>query len=258
MKKIYLKLVLFIGFFVLFPGIHTAEAFGNIPNGSSIANISLEGMSLKDAKAVLETSVQDWQSLPPLVAESEYEAAEIPRNLFEFHIDASLNNLEERTKREWSNFFIKPKNIQIPIQVTLKTDYKKVLNWSESIDIDKTLDHALVLASNLTEGKIVLEYDESVTVEQTEIAEVTLSLPDISIAITNRLADSMNEKVIKGKDSFSFLDELELPKSLGNSELEMSFVASALYELALQTELEIIERHQAESLPGFTDRKSVV
>ena len=255
MKKIHRNFI-FISLFIFvlaLPNLHPVEAKGKISNGSGIAGISLEGMNFEEAKKTLEDSVAEWLSKDPIVATSEYEKVVIPREVFDFDIDDSLHELDERTKREWSNFFMKKKNIQIPLNVELSPGYMDLLDWSDSINVQKTLDKALLIASNLQDSEIVLEYNESATLEQVELAAVTHPLPEASIATMIRLTEELNGKVLSGGEAFSFLEQVVLPQGLANSEVEMSFVASGLYELALQTELVIVERHPAEVKPTFTE-----
>lgn len=255
MKKLQFNVLFIISicFAALLTGAQPVNAFGHIPSGSSIAGISLEGMSIDEAQRELESKVIDWQSLPPLEAKSEYETIEIPRSLFTFHIEPSINELEERTKRHWSTFFIKPKNIRIPIQVELNQNEAEAADWHPSIDKEATLNKALLIAGNLSEDIIALEYDESASFDQNEIAEVVLSIPDISLATVTHLAQELDGEILAKDDIFSYLEEIVLPQGLVNPELEMSFIASGLYQLALHTELEVVERHQAETIPAYTE-----
>ena len=188
-QRNFIVISLFI-FVLAFPGLHSVEAKGKISNGSGVAGISLEGMTFEEAKTTLEESVAEWLSKDPIMATSEYEKVFIPREVFDFDIDASLHELDERTKREWSNFFIKEKNIQIPLNVELSPGYMELLDWSDSINAPKTLDKALLIASNLQESEIILEYNESATFEQVELAAVTLPLPEASIATMIRLTEN--------------------------------------------------------------------
>lgn len=252
MAKVIILLSLII-FIFLIPFQTEVSAKGKVSEGSGVADISLEGLTFKEAKNVLEQHINTWKNKGDIVATSEYETINVPRDIFHFNVDATLDNLYEETKRVWSNFFLKKKNVQLPFTVEIKENSLDELNFSEKIDWDKTLEKAMVLAENLVEGTIIIEYLDSATFETFEIENVTLPLPEASTATIIRLAEELNEKVISGNQLFSFIDEIVLPTGLANSEVEMSFVASSLYVLCLHTELEILERHESEKIPNFIE-----
>lgn len=246
--------VLLFSLTLLLSAAPAAEASEKISEGSGIAGIPLEGLTREEAKLVLQQEIDEWQRMEPMEAESDYETLYIPRELFVFDIDAAVDELMERTKREWSNLFIPAKNVKIPLEVDLVADYETRLTWSENINVENTLEKAARLASQLMEGNILIEYKESATLETVELAQVQFFIPEeLSIPTVLRLVEEINEISISPEETFSFLDEMILPEGMPNSEAEMSLVASGLYELALYTELEVIERHAAASLPAFTE-----
>ncbi|MFD1851892.1 G5 domain-containing protein [Oceanobacillus bengalensis] len=227
------------------------EAAGAVSQGSSIGGVLLEDLSNDEAKMLLQEQVANWLAGEALIAESEHEIFEIPRTIFEFDIEASLASLNEKTKRSWSSFFLKKKNVQIPFIVNVKE--MDVLDWPEHIDVENTLSSVSTIASNLGEESVEITYLENQTVEQEELAEVRLPLPDISNAVTGHLAEELNGYVMPANSSFSFLESVKLLDGMANSNAERSFVASALYALVLQTNLEIIERFSQGDIPGYTE-----
>ncbi|QGS69024.1 hypothetical protein CV093_13280 [Oceanobacillus sp. 143] len=103
LKNPIVKIALAFLIIYLLPN-EVVEAAGKVSEGSAIAGIPLEGLSLEEAKQKLESKVAEWQSGEPVIAVSEYESIAIPRHLFQFDIDATLKQLDERTERNWSTF----------------------------------------------------------------------------------------------------------------------------------------------------------
>ncbi|RDW21562.1 G5 domain-containing protein [Oceanobacillus chungangensis] len=224
------------------------EAAGKVSEGSAIAGVPLEGLTLEEAKQRLESKVEEWQREDPVIAVSEYESIAIPRNLFQFDIDAAIKQLDERTKRDWSTFFMKQKNVQLPLDVSIAND---AIDWPAHVDVEKTLANAQLIASNLEESNITIKYIDGAVIEQSALAEITFSIPEASNAAINYLIEELDGLTIEAESELSFLDTITLPNGMDNSEVEMSFVASGLYALVLQTNVEIIERHQQEKVTSY-------
>ncbi|RLL47861.1 hypothetical protein D8M04_00860 [Oceanobacillus piezotolerans] len=227
------------------------KAAGEISSGSSVGGVLLENLTIEEAKVLLQEKVTEWLTEEVLIAQNEYETLEIHRTAFEFDIDGSLELLEEEMKRTWSSFLLKPKNIQLPFLV--EVNESTIKNWPDHIDMEKTMEHARVIASNLKGNLVQIEYKESPATNQEDVAKVSYSLPNISNSVTNHIAQELDGYVIPASDAFSFLDAVELIDGMGNSEEETSFTATALYALVLQTNLEIIERHSQGEIPSYTD-----
>src|SRR5690625_5134063 len=98
--------------------VHT-EAAGKMPDGSTIANISIEKMSDGEVKKKLETELTIWQSGEDINLLSDFEQFTIPRSVFEFDIDATINQFNDRTKRTFTSIFFILKNYKSTFQVTI-------------------------------------------------------------------------------------------------------------------------------------------
>ncbi|MHA6251464.1 VanW family protein [Oceanobacillus sp. CAU 1775] len=224
-----------------------------VSDGSGVAGIPLENMTMEEARQELQTTIDVWQSGEALEAIHEQEILEIPRDIFQFDIELTLTQLEEKMKRHWSNFFMKPKNVQQELIVSLAPGAIEMLDWPASIDIEATLNYALLQASNLTENSVSLVYIEGAMLEEVEIASVSLEIPEASESTIEYLIENLNGQIIEPDSLYSFLEANALPNGAANGEIEMSFVASGLYELALQTDLAIIERHQQDQVTSYAE-----
>src|SRR5699024_408359 len=105
-----------------------------------------------------------------------------------FDIDKTYEQLTYRTKREWNTFFLKQKNIQIPLDVELDkgfTEVNKLLD-SDYIHVEKTLQNVKDRAENLNDDDVTLVYEKDKEIKLDLIAETTIDIPeDLSASVLN-------------------------------------------------------------------------
>lgn len=250
MQKLIVFVVLFsfalIGIFT----VNVAQA-AKLPKGTSVAGISVEGLSDDEAKNKVIQEVQNWQTNGAIMLKSSDETFLIPRTSFQFDIEKTLNELEEKTKRRWYRFFMKPKNVHITLHVTLNE--KNGIVWPDYIDKKATVDEAIQIARELgnREGKIVYKDDQ--TPNPAKIADISFQIPtNLSDTVLKNLIIKMNGLQIEPQTDFSFVEHVLEPLNMTKSSEEATFVASALYALSLQTNIEIIERHSQGKVPSYT------
>lgn len=231
MKKLSVWLLMFILMFT----IPTNVLAKKVTDGSSVGGVELEGLSFEDAKAKIEEMTATWQAGPPLVASSDYETVEIPRDIFVFDLDGTFVQLEEKMKRHWSNFFMRPKNVKQELLVELSPDAGESIGFPDYVDAEQTLNYALVQAKHLTEQSITLTYVDGWEMKLEEITNISLEIPeDLSYSTVEYLVEHLDGRVIEANTLFSFLESMTLPDGMDHSQDEMSFLASGLYGLVLE------------------------
>src|SRR5690625_1315893 len=230
------------------------EAAIKMPDGSVIANIPIEGKTESEVKQLLENEVANWQAGDDLLLTSDFEQYAVPRDLFEFDIDTTLTKFNEQTKRTLASFFMRKKNVHIPLQVQIKDDHKalQALSKLNYINVDKTVDHLITIVSQLEESDASIVYMKDKEIPLETITELEIEIPELSDAVLTYAIDKLNDHVIKAGDTFSFLQTVTFPEALLSSTKETSFLATALYNLFLQTNFEILERHANETVPSYT------
>ncbi|MBC5637455.1 VanW family protein [Ornithinibacillus sp. BX22] len=222
----------------------------SFPKGSQVAGIDVEGLTVDEAKEVLQKEINDWQKQPSMVAVSEHEELEIPRAMFQFDIEKSLKNLKEKVQENWLPF-IKRKNIHIPLELTLAPD-DRFKDWPTYIDVPTTMKKATTLAENLQEAPIAIVYHDEREPYLHTVVDTSVELPNgLSSKKVEMIVESINGQTIKPKESFSILGTL--PKLSSDSQQEVNFVASNLYALVLQTNLTVLERHSQEVIPAYLE-----
>jgi len=234
--------------------VHT-EAAGKMPDGSTIANISIEKMSDSEVKKKLETELTIWQSGEDINLLSDFEQFTIPRSVFEFDIDATINQFNDRTKRTFTSLFMRQKNVQIPLQVTIDEKHEAIQNLKERdyINFAETIASLEANASQLEGSDIQIIYIEGKDIPLETIAEVELKTPNLSNAVLNYAIDELENYVIGPEEHFSLLETVVFPENLTKSNKELNFLGTALYSLFLQTNFTIVERHANVRLPAYAE-----
>ncbi len=252
MKKNYFLAVMIS--IVLFLPINVAAA-SKMPNDSMIANISIADKTENEISELLESEVTLWQEGADIILESDFEQIMIPRSAFQFDINATINELKERTKRTFSNFFMGQKNVHIPLSVQIDEENEAIqaLQKLDYIDLDRTLTSVEEMASQLDSSPVNLTYIEGEEIPLETIASVEMQIPTLSNAMLTYAIDELNGFIISSEETFSFLQTVTFPEGITNSTKEASFLATALYSLFLQTNFDIIERHAGLTVPPYAE-----
>lgn len=250
MQKFVVFVLLFSFALIGILSVNVAQA-AKLPKGSTVAGISLEGLSSDEARNKLIQAVESWKSKGAVTVKSSEETFLIPRSSFQFDIEKTLNELDEKTKRRWYRFFLKPKNVRVSLHVTFNE--KDGIEWPDYVNKNATINEVIQIAEELGEheGKIVYEKDKEPN--PTKIADVNFSIPtNVSDVVLKNLINKMNDLQIEPQTDFSFIGNVLEPLNMTKSSDEVNFVASAFYALTLQSNMNIVERHSQGKVPGYT------
>lgn len=223
---------------------------------STIGNVNIEDYSREEIQQLLESKVSTWLDGEPLLIKGEYEQLEIPRDAFVFDIIGTLGEWERETNQKWYSFLFKEKQVQLPLNVTLHK--KEAAKLPERIDKKRVVKKLEDCASLLDEQTIVIDYlpDEKPELEQ--VASVELDFPGEVDINTTKLANELDKTIIEPKQEFALLNYAEkidytkqTLESLAYLDSNLDFYATALYELVLQTDLNIVEHHSQGKIPSY-------
>lgn len=229
--------------------------FAKMPDGSLIANIPVANMDDKEVKKQLETEIAIWQGSDPIELKSDFEKIMIPRSVFEFKINDTITQFNEQTKRTLKTLFMRQKNVQIPLQVTIKENNQDIqaLKERDYINYEATIKRLEELASQLDESTIQIKYDDPEAVPLDTMVENNVEIPELSQAVLSYAVDEMNGAIIYPDDYFSLLESVVFPEHLTKSNEELSFLGTVLYTMFLQTNFDIVERHSHLRLPAYAE-----
>src|SRR5690625_3639133 len=254
MKKDVNYLIIFMALILLFTiNLNNVDA-AKLPEGSKIGNISVEKIDEKDVKQKLTEEIELWQSSDDIVLKSEFEKIIVPKEVFEFDLDKTLQTFNEQTKRKLDTFFLKRKNVHLPLYVKVNENHEKIKQIKEKdyINFEQTMENIINLAKVLDEKTIPIIYNEDEKLELEEIVKIEKEIPtDLSGAVVSYSINELNDYIIPADDAFSFIQTVELPDKMTRSTEELSFIASLLYEAMLQTNFEIVSRKSFLHKPSY-------
>lgn len=226
-----------------------ASASTGDQNGSTLGGIPIEGLDEKEAKALINDEIKTWMDGGNLKLKSKYETYEIPRSVFKFHVEASWNDFRDQTKRSWSTFFLKPDRTDVPLTVTVN---KRTVDLPSRMDQERTLDRAKEVASMLGEEGPSIVYLEKAETMLQPVSSINYKIPSgTNAAALVQLVENLNGKTIKPDSTFSLLKTVKLPSELKERTQELDFLATALFELSLSTDMTIAEHHSQNELPEY-------
>lgn len=248
------KPLLLIGLiFLMFVIPNETFAASKMPKGTKVADINVENKTEIEIRNLLTDEIIIWQAQDDIVLEGEFETYTVSRDAFQFDLDATMDQLKNKTKRSLANFFRRPKNVQVPFEVTIDESHIDIQAMNEKSYIDKAqlMDQLLDLAAYIEEYSLAIPYVDGEEIPLETIAEVKWDLPELSQATLSYLVDELDGQVIPANELFSLLQSVETPERLVNSRDETSFLGSALYTLFLQANIEIVERHPQLTVPSY-------
>lgn len=253
MKLNYLQVVIMSVIILSLP-INVAAA-SKMPDGSMIANISVENKTENEISQLLENEIALWKEGEDITLKSDFELIMLPHSAVQFDIHTTINQLKEKTKRTFSNFFLGQKNVHIPLSVQVDEENEAIqaLKKFDHIDLDSTLTNVEEMASRLENSPATLTYIEGKEIPLETIASVEMKIPSLSNAVLTYAIDELNGFIIEPDDTFSFLQTVTFPEALTTTTNEVSFLATALYSLFLQTNFDIVERNSGLTVPSYAE-----
>lgn len=205
----------------------------------------VENKSRTEAIKELEGAVEAWINEGTIYLEWSGDLSSIDKSVFEFHIEKSV---EEAIDGNGNNLIV-----NLPDSVFLK-EVEEVTGGTEmnsEIDLEKLKNDIVSVASKL------IKEDQSFSVSDylLESANGNVTLHEVSIKAEGKLLeelDSVTTIVLNPNGSFSF-EEWLTEEGISLSADSGSILASVLYQLALPTNIDIVERHISKELPEWAE-----
>lgn len=247
-------LVISILAFSFYPS--TTFAKGKMPKGSEIGSINVQDKTDDEMKMALDTEIALWKKDGATITlMSEYEQFDIPRDAFHFEVDETIQLLNERTKRTLTSLFMRQKNVSIPFEVVINEADSAIQDLKEKtyINYDGMVTQLEAVASKLGTEDLTIDYTDESAIPLDTIAEVKIDLPTYSNAVMTYALEQMEDIVIGNNEQFSLLNTIQFPENLTTSNKELSIIATALYELFLQSNFIIAERQPHLRLPTYAE-----
>lgn len=216
--------------------------------GSTIGGIETGDLKGEELKALLTNAVNDWHTQNLNVTGGE-TSIEVSSSTFQFDIESTVENYENQIHKSWFAFWKDTPTVHLPLTVfpseTVKNEISNVSSWDTDLTYNNVELNAAYLKTDPVEAVVI---DVSVL----EIDRISLSvepMPEKAMGI-NELVLVLNDTVIEPQMAFSMIEKLGDTINLANREA-INFVASNLYNAALNINAEILERHSQNEIPSY-------
>lgn len=250
-KILLLGLLTAILVYVTLPSTNLIEkAYAENGKGSTIAGINVSGMKEKEMKKTLNDAIKKWKS-KPIVITGGGSKLEIDSSTIQFDVEKTISDFTSLVDKPWYAFWKKENVVHIPLQVKPNEQLKNEIAQYTVWKTEETYNQLITNASYLKEDEIEAEVEDLSVYENERLSVVIEKIPNDVVGV-NEIVEALNDFIVNPEEVFSFIDVIK--EKIGNADNEtLNFVASVLYSAVLETELEIVERHQQSSIPSYID-----
>ena len=219
-------------------------------SGSTIGGQEVESLEKDEIISVLNAKIVEWKQNPILLTGNNTDISLDPE-WFTFNVEATVEQYEIQVSTPWFAFWKSAPTIHIPVQFTMNPELITLIEETAQLNTEETIANI-----NNQVGVLSMEPIETVALDlsmfQTE--RIAFSLENIVVNSNGlmNIASALNERVIRSGEIFSLLDGLKEINVDANKE-SVDFVASVLYSVLLQTNVEIVERHSQGIMPNYLE-----
>ena len=215
---------------------------------STIAGIEVGDMNRKELEVALTNTVNDWYTHNFIVSGGG-SSIEVSSSTFQFDIKSTINSYEENYRKPWYKFWSGEKTVHLPLNIlpneVVKNEISNISIW----DTDSTYEKVLLNASYLKKEEVEAIVTDLSTIQTDRISLSNETMPESTMGI-NELVLALNDTVVEPNMAFSMINQLGDAINLSNREA-INFIASNLYNAALNSNGEIIERHSQNKIPSY-------
>lgn len=228
--------------------VSSAASADNNAVGSTIGGVETGDLKGEELKALLTNAVNDWYT-QNLTVTGGGTSIEVSSSTFQFDIESTIENYENQVQKSWFAFWKDTPTVHLPLIVfaseIVKNEISNVSSWDTDLTYNNVELNAAYLKTDPVEAVVI---DVSVL----EIDRISLSvepMPEKAMGI-NELVLALHDTVIEPHMAFSMIEKLGDSMNLANREA-INFVASNLYNAALNINVEILERHSQNEIPSY-------
>ncbi|MCA0969923.1 VanW family protein [Halobacillus litoralis] len=213
---------------------------------TSVADVSLEGMTESEAKQALLDRVSEWKNEQEVLLQSGDETIKISTNYLEFQVDETLDHILEGTNQDF--VVSTDDSYKSDIEDRWNTDLKEQFNW------EAWTDQLTAEAAELIEEPLQYAVYDYLQSDVTSLYE-TIASYDIQVDATPALSDlvsSLSAMPVEAQEAFSLIERAdEQPVAIDAESL--SLVATVLFGAVLETNFTVQQRHISQRLPGYAE-----
>ncbi|MFY3792774.1 VanW family protein [Ureibacillus sp. MALMAid1270] len=251
MKKYTLVTLCLFLLYLVFPTSDIIRVFADDEgNGSTIAGINVDGLEPNEIENVLNNALTEWLQEEMTVTGGGVELSVDPTKLL-FDIPATISEFQTLVKKPWYMFWGSERVVHIPLKVSDNEDIKNEIASVSAWETDETYHQLLSQASFLMDHQVEAKVKNLDIYDSERLALTIRDIPSDAFA-PEVLVALLDGKMINPGDVFSFIETVNDGADQVNSQT-LNFVSSLLYDVVLQTEFEILERHNGTEIPAFIE-----
>lgn len=216
--------------------------------GSTIGGVETGDLKGEELKGLLTNAVNEWYT-QNLNVTGGGTSIEVSSSTFQFDIESTVANYENQVHKSWFAFWKDTPTVHLPFVVFPSEIVKNEISNVSSWDTDLTYNNVQLNASYLKTDPVEAVVIDVSVLETDRISLSVEPMPEGAMGI-NELVLALNETVIEPQTAFSMIEKLEDTMNLANREA-INFVASNLYNAALNINAEILERHSQNEIPSY-------
>ncbi|MEK4530207.1 VanW family protein [Solibacillus sp. FSL K6-1554] len=216
--------------------------------GSTIGGVETGDLKGEELKTLLTNAVNDWYT-QNLTVTGEGTSVEVSSSTFQFDIESTVANYENQVHKSWFAFWEDTPTVHLPLIVfpseIVKNEISNVSSWDTNLTYNNVELNAAYLKTDPVEAAVI-----DVSVLETDRISLSVEpMPEGAIGI-NELVLALHDTVIEPQMAFSMIQKLGDTLNLANRGA-INFVASNLYNAALNMNAEVMERHSQNEIPSY-------
>ena len=248
--KLFIALALCTSYIFSFShfGVLAYETFMNkndsFTEGTFIGPVNVSGKTKSEAIQMIEEQLLKWLNETEIGIQYKEKKIPFDPNSIVFDVGESVNRAIDGQKNSLMVYCDEIERILSELSLS---------NQTLNVDLEKVEREIFNKASMLEIGTFTLRLEDFLLNDRTENDYVTIETTlEADLSDQERsIVDSVGEIQIAPKSQFSMLSQLEELGVGYASDETLSIIASGIYEVILQTNFPIIERHISESLPFY-------
>lgn len=232
---------------IVYSASYAIELFNqDIKKGVSVAGISISELPKSVAKKKIEAEVAKWKETT--IVSFYYQDIEVnvsTAELFFFDIEETLRNRSKSTR--WPlRLFVNDDQVTNILHELIGE--KQMVN----LDLKSLREDIRTYGQTLRTGRLIINVHHYLYEELETVSAIELT----NLFKTNKLIKavlSFDGFELKPKEQFSLSEVLRKNQNDSINDRVYSIIATAIYQLALETNMEIIERHISATLPAYSE-----
>ncbi|MCA0986227.1 VanW family protein [Guptibacillus algicola] len=238
---------LFISSFSLIGSYTYDAAFGEetLPPNALIGSVSVSGLEPQEANAKLTQLTDEWKASQSLSFSYNEQTVPLSGELWEFQIEQTVKEVAET------------KSSEVPLYVSVNQELLK--EKMGELDVNPS-NFSLELLSEVLIGYASTLEKDTIAIDLSNYYSINSDVEEIfqsevkgtsELILVPSLVDEIGAVTIKPEENFSLQQVLAAAGVTDKATDSLNMFASAIYEIILHTNFEVLERHTTLNTPSY-------